>query len=113
MYGKYRTQCTVALNFWQRLSHLHATNQKVSHLHAHTRSLTHQKFKLGIWVSLKSEFCVGDSLHSIAYHSRESKDMLVAIPTNGFLPFQGMYEGLVASSDGDNMHMGVCVSKER
>ena len=79
----------------------------------HTRSLTHQKFKLGIGVSLESELCVGNGLHSTAYHTRESKDMLVAIPTNGFLPFQGMYEGLVASSDGDNMHMGVCISKER
>ena len=40
--------------------------------------------------------------------------MLVAITINGFLPFQEMCEGLVASSNGDNMHMPwVCVYQKR
>ena len=38
--------------------------------------------------------------------------MLVALTINGFLPFQEMCEGLVASSNGDSMHMPwVCVSE--
>ena len=43
--------------------------------------------------------------HTIPYHTRE-------LTTNSFLPFQEMYEGLVASSDCDNMPW-VCVYQKR